>query len=524
MPRRRLRYQREAGAPSQAGAASAAGPSTSRRDAVPPAVLAALDALADAAPSLLRVPGPSGAVPAQQSPSALRRLLQLLHEASRELDGAPDLSEVSAASLLLPGIPVTLALLISQPFTPYASAPVSGRLRLMAEACFDGRLLAVRILSSVDFEPMGMPAPHISARLRSVYRSLVRAGMLSFAARNMAQAAVDLEATGPADPLSILPGLELELGARVALAAALAADAWPELAPAVDAAFEGSRVLDQAGRLSVQLLTTLGARRNPAWAGNQMLQREYKRLLLGMYNASTARTGVLSRRLARTEATATGGWPLHALLLFGVGLLNAQQPPGPTYGLPAELVAGAAELFRCSADGQGSDLATLMARAVVDALCTASRPVRGFSRRGLLTMALGLGRWAVAANAERRASGGEVVEEHSITAARAVIAAGSLLTGAALEAEWERQALADAWRLAWDAAATILLMAGSCFHSFACKELAEGIWRLLGPEVTGGKARQHRAVCPRASPHAPSAQLLCYAGGVTAARSPLRAR
>jgi hypothetical protein len=475
MPPRSSRGRGGQGDRSQAASAADAGPSNSGRDAVPPAMLAALDALADAAPSLLRLQGPSGALPAPLSISALRRLVQQLESAIVEIQQCSVEEQNAAASLLLllPRFPVTAVLMLSQPSTLGMAPPDEGsqRIGLEAKARLRGATLVVAILART-------PHSHVKA-IRDVFRSLLRAGVLSFAARNMAQAAAAVEA---AAPHRVVPGIcvdELYAGYTVVFVAARVASSWPELAPEVEAAFEHSQVLQHAGRLFVLLLTAVAARRGVQGDGDQARWSN----LSGLVYMSKS-LGSLLRGLGRTPraAAAVRGWPLHALLVFAVGQLSAGEPPGPTYGLPAELVAAAAR-----PQGGGffvKDVSTVLFTTAY-ALSAADVPMHGFSRRGLLTVALGLGQWAIAADAARRAAGEARVEDHSFTAAAAVCAAGNLLRGTALEAEWERQALTDAWRLVRDAAVAGLLLQG-CFPGCEMLEYADSLWLLLGLEASEG--------------------------------------
>jgi hypothetical protein len=489
MPPRSSRGRGGQGACSQAAATSATGPSTSGRDAVPPAMLAALDALADAAPSLLRLQGPSGAPAAPLSISALRRLVQQLDSAIVEIQQCSAEEHNAAASLLLlPRFPVTAVLMLSQPSTLGMAPPDEGsqRWELEAAARLNGSLVVACILNDVVEALLNSKASHSRGHaLRDVYRRLLRAGMLSFAARNMAQVAAAVEA---AAPHRVVPGTcvdELYAGYTVVFVAARVASSWPELAPEVEAAFEHSQVLQHAGRLFVLLLTALAARRGMAADAEQGVQQLLHCAFVGVKGILRACVSLLRGR-GRTPraAAAVRGWPLHALLVFAVGQLSAGELPGPTYGLPAELVAEVAGLGPAAEPNVDTDIEEAFL-AMADTLSATDLPIQGFSRRVLLTVALKLGQWAIAAEAARRAAGTAQVKEHCETAVAALCAAGNLLRGSVLEAEWERQALADAWRLARDAAVAGLFMA-SAFPGCEMLQYADGLWLLLGFEAAGG--------------------------------------
>jgi hypothetical protein len=472
---------------SQAAAATGAGPSTSGRDAVPPAVLAALCALANAAPSLVRLPGPYGAPPAPLSLSTLRRLLSQICSGSAELSKGEDGGVVAAATLLLPQTPVTLALLLSQ---PPKDVPDDGseRLQLEAQACNSGRMVTVQILVMASLEVGDSTPPYTSARLRAILLCLLRAGVLSFAARNMAQAAATVEATPPGAALPSMFVVEFSVGTRLAYVAALAARTWPELAPEVEAALEDSQLLQHAGRLFVLLLAAMGPRLGIGGAVEEGVQLHMLEAMDGSKILTQSCATLLSGHGATPRAAAAvRGWPLHALLVFAVGQLSAGEPPTPTYGLPAELLAAGAAL-RAERGLAGAQAELSKALQCVAAVLSAPYvPMHGFSRRGLVAVSLDLGRWAVAAAAEQRAASGAPISLHSYTAVAAVCAAGQFLRGCALEAQWEQQALEDAWRLARDAAAAGLIFSGA-FPGCEAADYSDGVSLLLGTEAAQGAA------------------------------------
>ena len=151
MPPRSSRGRGGQGARSQA-APTDAGPSTSGSSSVLPAVAEALDALSDAAPSLLRPPGPGGAQPADLSRTALIRLLGGIIKAEIELDELSDDGAATTAALLLllllPRCPVTFTTLYSQPVfisAPYEEGAYRGRAKL--EALVRSRVLSSRLLA-----------------------------------------------------------------------------------------------------------------------------------------------------------------------------------------------------------------------------------------------------------------------------------------------------------------------------------------------------------------------------------------
>jgi hypothetical protein len=402
---------------------------------------------------------------------------------SAELSKGEDGGVGVAATLLLPQAPVTLALFLSQ---PRKDVPGEGseRLQLEAKACNGGRALAVNILEkAISVEPASLP-PRTSARVRDTYRSLLRADVLRFAARNMAQAAAAVEATPPGAALPSMCVVEFYYGAGLAYVAALAASNWPELGPEVEAAFEDSHVLQHAGRLFVLLLAAVGARLGIGGAVDQQV-------LQAIYDGGKYIVHVCARLLrgsGRTPraAAAVRGWPLHALLVFAVGQLSTGETPAPTYGLPAELVAAAAGLRA----ERGAAAPTEPCRISWTAACALSAPdvpTHGFSRRGLVAVSLGLGRWAVAAAAQQRAAAEAPGSWNDCTAVAAVCAAGQLLRGCALEAQWDQQALKEAWRLARDAAAAGLLE-GGVFPGCEPASFSDGVSLLLGIEAAQGAA------------------------------------
>ncbi len=237
-------------------------------------------------------------------------------------------------------------------------------------------------------------------------------------------------------------------------------------------------MLQSAGRPLVALLAALGERAGLA-AREGKAMRDFLELALSIISQTCV---ALLWGYGRTPraAAAVRGWPLYALLVFAVGQLSAGEPPGPTYGLPAELVAEAARVY--SARHADSPLKPVPGWALVYAFSTADVQTDGVSRRGLLLVTIRMGRRAMAADAARRAAGSALCPEHCYTAVAAVCAAGNLLRGCALEAQWQQQALADAWRLAQDAAAAGLLQRGalpvcqalSYTHGLCCAGAAPG--------------------------------------------------
>jgi hypothetical protein len=266
MPPRSSRGRGGQDALSPEAAAAGAGPSASGRAAAPCSAAAALDALADAAPSLLRLPAPSGAPAAPLSISALRRLVEQLRRGSEAIAQRSSEQDGGAAvALLRPRLSVTAALLFHQPLM-WVPPPVDEghqRWELEAAALREGRVLVVDALHTAVDELLHRAGEasndggHVG---RDAYRRLLRAGVLSFAARNMAAAAAAVEATAPDSAVPREVALEAYCGGSIVFTAARAALVWPALAPEVEAAFEGSQVLQHAGRLHVLLLARVAGR------------------------------------------------------------------------------------------------------------------------------------------------------------------------------------------------------------------------------------------------------------------------
>jgi hypothetical protein len=320
--------------------------------------------------------------------------------------------------------------------------------------------------------------------MQSLCRAVIRAGMLRRVAQHAAAAAQQLAEQANA-PIS-LPLLSVaHVCASSCRLAAVAAVLWPELGPEVEAAFAESHALPNTSRL-VALLTAIPAHRFDE-------REKLARLESALHECCEA----VSRMLwapGRTPRSAdvVAGWPLHALLLAGLGRLRAADPSTPHYGLPGP-VSLAQILALSSAYVQPGNRFHPFMLELPRALAAPDVPLHGFSRRGLVAVALRTGSCAVR-QAASAAGGGE---QHHITllagtAISSLSAVGRLTEGLDLAAEWQRAALADAWRLARDAAAAGVLVGGNNLHfcaGSASVSFREVFWQLLGEVELGERLR-----------------------------------
>jgi hypothetical protein len=347
-------------------------------------------------------------------------------------------------------------------------------------------------------------------KLRDFTRRLLRAGMLRAAACSMASAAAAMQAA-PHDQVCFEEAaLVAQYGGWLIGYVVQLARRCPELAAETEAALAESAALDHLSRLLVVCV----ASPTLAWphpdATDTLL---FVKAAAVSLEALAASSGLVDRSPGLFH-----GWPLHALLVCAVGHLSSVEEGAASYGLPPELLAGARVLRDASLALQ--HCAINVATALPTALASPGVSLRGFGRRGPVAVVLRTGGWAV------RTAGGEggaadpATQQSLCTAAvAAVCAAGRLLHGSALEAEWQREALADAWRLARDVAA-----AGA-----AAAALGNGLWQLLGDELEQGEADDcvssvlnaahvaglagsARAVAD-GSPHAHVSPLLCLDAG-----------
>jgi hypothetical protein len=459
---------------SATAAASSAGPSTSA-----PQLQLALDALAEAAPRLLQLPGPDGVAPAALGTSALQRLQQQLQSVSQ---GSWTLEEVADA-LTRRHVTLAAVLLFSKPVLhAQTSRDVqSDRHVLRNEVLTDAQSAIVglsKVLIQESILSLCLP-PAPAAQMAGLCRRLLRAGMLRAVACSLASAAAAIT-VAPGDAQQLRLGLcAAHTGSGLVGFVAMAAGALPQLAEDVAAALADSAVLDHLGRLVVLCLAS------PAWVGLGRPARPHSTCDL------SGGLSVVAPRLLDVAGAAPrylgllSGWPLHALLVLAVCHLSKAEPGAPGYGLPPELLAGARELL------QPSDAGALL-QALARVLAAADGTfLRGYGRRGPMAVVLRAGDWAV----RSAAAGGDVgaaglnMRWHSLSTALAMVSAASnLLHGSALEAAWERDALAGAWRLARDAAAAGTAAVVERDHNALSTDLAHGLGMLLGAEAERGAA------------------------------------